>query len=80
MNAGRRRIVDNSEYQDIVRRLVAMMANQDTMNDRLTTAIEHHARHLARLDTAIEGIHTTLARVETLLARIIAQSDNGTEA
>jgi hypothetical protein len=72
--------VDAHEYHDITRRLVAMMANQDTINERLTASIERLDAHGERLGTAIEGINTTLARLETLLARMIRQSENGRDA
>jgi hypothetical protein len=42
------------------------MQRQDTLNERLTTAIE-------RLDV-------TQARIETLLARVLPPSENGREA
>lgn len=72
--------MDDDQYHDMVRRLVAMMANQDAINDRLTTSIERLDTHVERINIAIEGINTTLARVETLLARMIPQSENGREA
>lgn len=79
--------MEENEYHDITRRLVAMMANQDKINDRLTASIERLDTHveridtaIERIDTAIEGINTTLARVEILIARMIPQSENGREA
>lgn len=64
--------MDNDEYHDITRRLVAMMANQDRINIEVGTAI-------TRVSIAIEGINTTLARLETLVSRIMQQSENGTD-
>ena len=58
--------MDPQEYDDILRNLVRIAAHQDTINERLTAAIE-------RLDT-------TQARIETLLARMIERSANGTDA
>ena len=52
--------MEPQEYDDILRNLVRIAVHQDTINERLTTAIE-------RLDT-------TQARIETLLARIIERS------
>jgi hypothetical protein len=58
--------MDPHEYDDIIRHLVRIAAHQDTLNDRLTAAIE-------RLDT-------TAARIETLLTRMLRQEDNGRDA
>ena len=57
--------MEPQEYDDILRNLVRIAAHQDTINERLTTAIE-------RLDT-------TQARIETLLARMLRQNGNGTD-
>ena len=72
--------MEDDEYHDITRRLVAMMTNQDRINDRLATSIEQHSAHLERIDTAIAGIYITLTRVETLLSRMISHGENGTDA
>jgi len=58
--------VDHDEYDGIIRTLVQIAAHQDTINERLTGAIE-------RLDI-------TQARIETLLARMLRHEDNGREA
>lgn len=46
---------------------------QDTINDRLTRAIE-------RIDQTLAQVEITQARVETLLARMIRHEENGQEA
>lgn len=58
--------MEPQEYDDIIRSLVRISLHQDTINERLTAAIE-------RLDT-------TQARIETLLARMIPPAPNGREA
>ena len=50
----------------MLRHLVRIAAHQDTMNERLTAAIE-------RLDS-------TQGRIETLLTRRIEQGENGRDA
>jgi hypothetical protein len=62
--------MDNDEYHNITRRLVAIMANQDTINDRVAMAIDQLAHTTARLTVAIEDI-------TTLIARNIPLSENG---
>ena len=58
--------MDRDEYDDILRSLVSIAAHQEVINERLAAAIE-------RLDS-------TQARIETLLARMIRQDGNGTDA
>jgi hypothetical protein len=55
--------MEPQEYDEILRTLVRIAAHQDTINERLTAAIE-------RLDT-------TQARMETLLARMLRSEPNG---
>ena len=70
----------DDEYQDIVRRLTAMMVQQHEwngqqaqLNERLTLAIE-------RIDRTLAHVEITQARIETLLARMVRPADNGREA
>jgi hypothetical protein len=58
--------MEPQEYDEILRTLVRIAAHQDTINERLTAAIE-------RLDV-------TQARMETLLARLLPPSENGRDA
>jgi len=58
--------MEPQEYDEILRILVRIAAPQDTINERLTAAIE-------RLDV-------TQARMETLLARLLPPSENGRDA
>ena len=55
--------MEPQEYDEILRTLVRIAAHQDTINERLTAAIE-------RLDA-------TQARMETLLARMLRPEPNG---
>ncbi len=58
--------VEPQEYDEIIRSLVRIATHQDTINERLTGAIE-------RLDT-------TQARIEALLQRMLPTTENGRDA
>ena len=58
--------MEPQEYDEIIRNLVRIAAHQDTINERLTAAIE-------RLDT-------TQARIEALLQRMLPTTENGRDA
>jgi hypothetical protein len=58
--------MEPQEYDEILRTLVRIAAHQDTINERLTAAIE-------RLDV-------TQGSMETLLARLLPPSENGRDA
>jgi hypothetical protein len=60
-------------YDDILRRLTAMLQAQHEMNERQVALNEQQAEFNA-------AIRTTLARIETLLARILPPGENGREA
>ena len=62
--------MDADEYHDMTRSLIAMMVKQDTINERLTTAIE-------RIDTTIERLTTAVEDIKTLIARNIPLPENG---
>ena len=72
--------MEQDEYQDMVRRLTAMMVQQHEwngqqvqLNVRLTLAIE-------RIDRTLAGVESTQARIETLLSRMIRHGENGRDA
>jgi hypothetical protein len=81
-------------YDDILRSLAASLAKQDLINDDLRECVRQQRaanerqeitnlelREFNREQVEISrDVKTTLARIETLLARMIARSDNGTEA
>ena len=74
-------------YEDMTNRLIAMMANQDRINERLIASIDLMAGSMQRQDglnerltAAIERIEVTLARIETTLARLPRGGENGREA
>lgn len=58
--------MDHDEHDGIIRTLVQIAAHQDTLNERLTGAIE-------RLDV-------TQARIEILMARMLRHEDNWRES
>jgi len=65
--------VDTPEYDDMVRRLIAIAEHQRSINDDLRAFTRHQVEINA-------GVQTTLARIETLLARLIPQGENGRDA
>jgi len=68
------------QYEEILRSLTAMLVKQDGINERLTLAIERIDHTLERVDRTLAHIEITQARIETLLARMLRQGGNGTEA
>jgi len=75
------------QYEEILRSLTATLVKQDGINERLTLAIERIDRTLEGVDRTFERVDRTLAhieitqaRIETLLARMLRQGGNGTEA
>lgn len=68
------------EVDTIIRHLAAAIAKQDTINDDLRTCIQEQRAFNAQQVAINQDVRTTLARLETLLARMIRQHGNGTEA
>lgn len=72
--------MEPQEYDEIIRHLVRIAAQQDTIVDDLRA----FNRQQVEINRAQQGINvdvkTTLARIETLLARMIRHEDNGREA
>jgi hypothetical protein len=72
--------MDFQEYDDIMRRMLAMLVKQDGINDRLDAAIDE-LRAFNRQQIEINAdVKTTPARIETLLERVIRPADNGRQA
>jgi hypothetical protein len=67
--------VDVAEYDEMMRRMLAIVVRMDA-------AIDGQRAINERLTTAIEGIEITQARIETLLARVLRHDAdaNGREA
>ena len=65
--------MEPQEYDEIIRHLVRITAHQDTINERLTAAIE-------RLETTLAQVEITQARLETLLARMLRSEGHGRDA
>jgi hypothetical protein len=61
--------VEQQEYDEIVRTLVRITAQQDAINTRLTTAMEHHDIMIARHDVMIERLEGILVAIRELLQR-----------
>jgi hypothetical protein len=61
------------QHEEILRSITAMLVKQDSINERLTLAIE-------RIDRTLAHVEITQARVETLLARVVRPADNGRDA
>jgi hypothetical protein len=49
-------------HEDIMKSLAATLVKQDTINDRLTTAIEHVSTAIERLDVTLQAIKDMLPR------------------
>lgn len=72
------------QHEEILRSLAAMLASQQTINERMVTFIQEQ-REFNRQQTEInrqqteinQDVKTTLARIETLLARMLRHEDNG---
>jgi len=65
--------VEPQEVDELIRQLVRIAVHQDTINADL--------REFNRQQIAInQRLEVTQARIETLLARMIAQGENGQEA
>ena len=67
-------------HEDMIRRLIAIAAHQDVINDDLRAFVRAQSTINDRLTAAIERLDVTQARIETLLARMIERSTNGREA
>jgi hypothetical protein len=79
--------VEPQEYDEMLRRLVAITEHQRLINDdqramnaRIEGFMQRQDTINERLTAAIERLDTTQARIEALLARMIRPEDNGTEA
>ena len=68
------------EYDEIIRNLVRIAAHQETINERLTAAIEDLKTFNARQLAINEDVKTTLARLETLVTRMWRTEENGRDA
>jgi hypothetical protein len=67
-------------FEDMVRRLTAMLVEQRTFNQHIAGLLQEQ-RDFNRQQVAINtDVKTTLARIETLIARMLPQSENGREA
>ena len=65
--------MEPQEVDELIRQLVRIAVHQDTINADL--------REFNRQQIAInQRLEVTQARIETLLARMIAQGENGQEA
>jgi hypothetical protein len=67
-------------YDDILRHLTAMLVTQREANQRQEVTNQELKAFNERQVAINQDVSTTLARIETLLARMIARSDNGTDA
>lgn len=65
--------MDSQEYDEIIRRLVQIVAHQDTINENLREIIQQQVGINQQLEI-------TQARVETTLARMLRHEENGRHA
>jgi hypothetical protein len=68
------------QHEEILRSLTAMLVKQDSINERLTLAIERIDRSIERIDQTLAHVEITQARIETLLARLLRTESNGRDA
>jgi hypothetical protein len=79
--------VDLAEYDEIIRRLTAMLVVQQEKNQQFEALLEAQ-REFNRQQVEFNqhqrefnaDVRTTLARIEALLQRVVRGSDNGREA
>jgi hypothetical protein len=78
--------MEHDEYDDMIRRLTAMMyeqhernQRQDVTNERLLAALEQQTVLNVRLVDISDRLEITQARIETLLSTMIRRSGNGQE-
>jgi hypothetical protein len=69
--------VEPQEYDEIIRHLVRIAAHQDSINADLRASLQEQREFNVRQLEINQHLDITQARIETLLARMIAQQDNG---
>ncbi len=72
--------MDLQEYDEIIRRLVQIVAHQDTINGDLREIIQQQVGINQQLEITQARVETTLARIETLLACMLRHEENGRHA
>jgi hypothetical protein len=80
MKRGGFHTMDQDAYDDLLRRLTALVVKLD---ERLDVQEEFNRQQVAindRLTAAIERLDVTQARIETLLARMLPTGQNGRDA
>ena len=68
------------QHEQIMEGLARMLAAQHEMNQRVEGFRQRQDTINERLTAAIERLDVTQARIETLLARMIQHGENGREA
>jgi hypothetical protein len=79
--------VEPHEYDDLLRRLTALVVKLDERDEHILALIEEQ-REFNRQQVALNeqqrainaDVRTTLAHIEALIARILPTSENGREA
>lgn len=64
----------------MLRRMLAMLVRQGEIVEELRTFTQRQDTINERLTTAIEGLETTQAQIATLLTRLLRPDDNGRDA
>jgi hypothetical protein len=79
--------VEFQEYDDMMRRMLAIVVKMDSTIDALQANIDElkdfnrqQGAINERLTAAIERLDITQARIETLLKRVLPPAENGREA
>jgi len=72
--------MDDSTLEDLLRRLTVLVVKLDARDEHILALLDEQ-REMNRQQIAInQRLEVTQARIETLLARMIAQGENGQEA
>ena len=71
--------MESQEFDDLLRRLTAMLVKQDDINERLTAAMERLEESMdtsrARMDSYLGRMDTYMERVDTYMARMDGYMD-----
>jgi hypothetical protein len=72
--------MDMQEYDDLLRHLVRIAAQQDTINDDLRECARQQREANQRQEITNERLTMAIERLDTLVARMIERSANGRDA
>jgi len=68
------------QFEDMVRRLTAMLVEQRTFNQQIAGLLQEQREFNRRQVEINDRLEITQARIETLVARMLPTGENGREA